>query len=115
MSETKVFPQDIDHIATDIVRTDYSKLDDDPDWLLYKAIGSAILAERPAMQPISTAPELDRIMVCGWSEPRGRTAGYWWWVEDGVHKGRACDNPTATHWFPIKLPVFPAGPKGGDE
>lgn len=39
-------PADIDQIATDIVRTDYSKSDLEPDWLLYAAISNAIRTER---------------------------------------------------------------------
>lgn len=43
---TEVIPNDIDQISSDIVRTDYSKDDMEPDWLLYVAIARAILAER---------------------------------------------------------------------
>lgn len=46
--EDTPIPADIDRIATDIVRADYSKSGDDPDWLLYVAIAKAILFEREA-------------------------------------------------------------------
>lgn len=39
-------PEDIDKIASDIVRTDFSQTEDDPEWLHYLAIARAILAER---------------------------------------------------------------------
>jgi len=53
MSETatkaEAIPADIDQIATDIVRADYSNQSMvEPDWLLYEAIARAILAERKA-------------------------------------------------------------------
>ncbi len=44
MSEN--IPADIDKIATDIVRSDYTSDDEDPDWLMYLAIAKAIMAER---------------------------------------------------------------------
>lgn len=39
-------PHDIDRVASDIVRADYSKQDAEPDWLIYLAIAKAIVAER---------------------------------------------------------------------
>ncbi|GAA4169274.1 hypothetical protein [Shinella granuli] len=49
-------PDDIDRIATDIVRADYSKGDQEPDWLLYlaiaKAIHDAVMAERERCETI---------------------------------------------------------------
>lgn len=39
-------PGDIDRIATDIMRADYSGPDKDSEWEMYLAIGRAILAER---------------------------------------------------------------------
>ena len=38
-------PEDIDRIATDLVRADYSG-DHDPEWAMYKAIAGALAAER---------------------------------------------------------------------
>lgn len=38
-------PEDIDRIATDLVRADYSG-DDDPDWKMYESIARALMAER---------------------------------------------------------------------
>lgn len=50
MSTDTTIPDDIDRIATDIVRADYSKDGQEPDWLLYlaiaKAIHDAVMAER---------------------------------------------------------------------
>lgn len=67
-------------------------------------------AAKPLLQPIATAPDLDRVMVAGWQSPHGRTRGYWWWHEDVTHDGKASDHPEATHWFPIALPDFPNAP-----
>lgn len=72
-------------------------------------IAEAILAERPVLQPISTAPLHQRIMVAGWQPEDGDVDGYWWFEE----KIDLEPDETATHWFPLALPVFPAGPKGG--
>lgn len=76
-----------------------------------KAIHDAVMAERPKLQPIATAPRLERVMVAGWNPPSGAVAGYWWYEEDCVDDGKAIDKPYATHWFPIVKPVFPAAPK----
>lgn len=65
---------------------------------------------KPLLQPIATAPELERIMVAGWQPHRGSTRGYWWWHEDVTFNGVAYEHPDATHWFLIALPDFPAGP-----
>ena len=47
MSETPdAIPDDIDRIATDIVRTRYSEDVGEAEYLLYEAIAKAILAER---------------------------------------------------------------------
>jgi len=61
-------------------------------------------------QDISTAPDLDRVMVCGWNPPHKRVAGYWWWHEDSVYEGRAIDHPTALYWCRVNLPAFPPPP-----
>lgn len=61
-------------------------------------------------QPIETAPESDRIMVCGWQTRHGNCAGYWWWHEDYVIDGKAIENPAALYWTPINLPPFPLPP-----
>lgn len=80
-------------------------------------IEQAILADRQRDQwhDISTAPDLERVMVAGWQEPSGRVAGYWWWHEDACQDGVALDHPSATHWCNVRLPAFPAAPKGGAE
>lgn len=60
-------------------------------------------------QPIETAPDLERVWVAG-VQPRSKSGcrAYWWWHEDAVHEGRACDHPEATHWAKIILPAeFP--------
>lgn len=74
------------------------------------------LSVQEGWQPIETAPELDRVMVCGWSQPTKRVAGYWWWYEDTIINGKACEHPDATYWAPIVIPDFPAAPTvGGTE
>jgi hypothetical protein len=58
-----------------------------------------------AWQPIETAPPLDRVLVAGWQEPSGRTAGYWWYYEDMTdEKARPTDHPTALQWRPWPKP-----------
>lgn len=84
---------------------------DDVFLCIAKAIHDAVMAERPKLQPIETAPDLERVMVAGWNPPSGSVAGYWWYEEDCVDDGKAIDKPYATHWFPIVKPVFPAAPK----
>lgn len=64
----------------------------------------------PRLQPIATAPDLARVMVCGWQPRSGTCAGYWWWEEGMVSDGEAFGRTEATHWFPIALPDFPAHP-----
>lgn len=70
--------------------------------------------QRDQWHDISTAPDLERVMVSGWQEPSGSVAGYWWWHEDACHGGVALDHPNATHWCNVRLPAFPAAPKGGE-
>lgn len=48
-------PWDIDSIASGIVRTDYSNSGEEPDWLFYRAIADAILAERQRSAKIAAA------------------------------------------------------------
>lgn len=71
------------------------------------------MSDKIEWQPIETAPELDRVLVCGYSTGRGRTQGYWWWHEDAVYNGKACEHTGATHWAPIVLPPFPTQPIEG--
>lgn len=78
---------------------------------LAKAISDAVMAERPKLQPIATAPNLERVMVVGWNPPTKRVEGYWWYEEDCVQDGKSIGKPFATHWFPIVKPAFPAAPK----
>lgn len=61
-------------------------------------------------QPIETAPDLERVMVCGWKRPSGTTSGYWWYHEDVCDCGEALERPAATHWTPVNLPAFPPPP-----
>lgn len=64
-------------------------------------------------QPIETAPDSDRIMVCGFS-PRSRsgTAEYWWYGEDITFDGKPTEHKNALYWCPLIMPPFP--PKGTD-
>jgi hypothetical protein len=64
-----------------------------------------------AWQPIETAPELERVMVCGWQPRHGNCAGYWWWHEDATTSEGAIEHPDALYWTPIVLPPFPAAPE----
>lgn len=65
----------------------------------------------PQWQPIDTAPDLERVLICGWQPKSGRVAGYWWWEEGHCENGQALDRPDATLWAPIQLPVFPKPPE----
>lgn len=65
-------------------------------------------------QPIETAPELERVMVCGWSKPTRTCQGYWWWGEDCVSEGKGIEHPDAVYWTAINLPPLPA-PQDGRE
>lgn len=71
----------------------------------------AAAAEAGGWRDISTAPDLDRVMVCGWNPPHKRVSGYWWWYEDAVSEGRAIEHPTALYWCPVVLPAFPQPPQ----
>jgi hypothetical protein len=68
------------------------------------------MSESLAWMPISTAPELERIMVAGWEHPSRTTRGYWWWGEDCVAEGRGIEHPDALLWAPIIIPPLPEGP-----
>ena len=57
---------------------------------------------------VETAPDLDRVMVCGWEKPTKTRAGYWWYHEDVVSDGTAIEHSDATHWCEIVIPAFPA-------
>ena len=62
-------------------------------------------------KPIDTAPDLERVLVCGWNPRHGNVAGYWWWYEDTITDGSGSKHPDATHWAPLVLPQeFPAAP-----
>lgn len=63
-------------------------------------------------KPIDTAPDLERVLVCGWYPPPGNVAGYWWWYEDTIVDGAGYEHPDATHWAPVLLPQdFPSAPR----
>lgn len=62
-------------------------------------------------QPIETAPDLERVLVCGWQKPRGSIIGYWWWHEDCCHEGRAIEHPSALYWANLDIPDFPEPPE----
>lgn len=61
--------------------------------------------------PTTPPPDFDRVIVAGWQKPMGGTAGYWWYHEDDMFRGKPCQNPDATHWTPLVLPPFPEPPK----
>lgn len=62
-------------------------------------------------KPIESAPDFERVLVCGW-QPRSRSVrGYWWWHEDVCEHGRSIQHPNATHWAPIIKPDFPTPPE----
>lgn len=52
-------------------------------------------------QDISTAPELDRVIVAGWQKPTQRVAGYWWMHEDVIINGKPDAHPDALLWHPF--------------
>lgn len=62
-------------------------------------------------QPIETAPDMDRVWVCGYQPRRGSCAGYWWYHEDVTADGKPFDHPDASHWCAIVLPKFPPAPE----
>lgn len=70
----------------------------------------AVFDANYSWQPIETAPELDRVMVCGWQKQKGTTIGYWWYEEDVVSGGVGIGKPHALFWAPLVIPPFPAGP-----
>jgi hypothetical protein len=60
-------------------------------------------------RPIATAVPLDRIIVAGWQEQRGKVAAYWWLHEDFTDdKGVPMDHPDALLWQPF--PERPTSP-----
>ena len=61
-------------------------------------------------QPIETAPDSERVMVCGFS-PRSKsgTAAYWWYGEDVTFSGKPTDHPHALKWAPLVIPPLPEG------
>lgn len=58
-------------------------------------------------EPISTAPDLERIWVAGWQKPSSTHRGYWWWQEDCADNGKGIEHPNALLWCPIVLPPLP--------
>jgi hypothetical protein len=62
--EHPVIPDDIDRIATDIVRADYSN-DAEPDYGIYLAISLAILAERQRWQQSLPADIIESLLKVG--------------------------------------------------
>lgn len=61
-------------------------------------------------QPIETAPDLERVLVCGWQKSHRLAQGYWWWAEDVTSDGAAVEHTDATHWAPVDVPPFPDTP-----
>lgn len=62
-------------------------------------------------QPIETAQDGDRVLVCGWQKPTRGCAGYYWWHEDCVWGGKGTEHPDALYWTPLTLPDFPPPPE----
>lgn len=62
-------------------------------------------------QTIETAPDFERIWICGWTNPTLHVEGYWWWHEGMAINGMAIYQSTALYWCPIVLPPFPAPPE----
>lgn len=61
-------------------------------------------------QPIETAPDLERVMVCGWSPPYRTTRGYWRYGEDVVADRKGVEYSHAEFWAPLIIPPFPEEP-----
>jgi hypothetical protein len=57
-------------------------------------------------QPIETAPDSERVMVCGWSRQTPTCAGYWWYEE--AFDGSPTEKLNALYWAPLVIPPFPA-------
>jgi hypothetical protein len=62
-------------------------------------------------QPIETAPDLERVMVCGWNKQTQTCKGYWWWHEDVCDNGIAIEHHHALYWTKMVLPAFPEPPQ----
>lgn len=73
-------PEDIDRIATDIVRM---PLGDDPEWETYKAIARAILAERKRCAEIATAHLSDTSQLLS-NPPKSGAA---WAIRNAINSG----------------------------
>ena len=71
------------------------------------AISAMPPREVTGWQPIETAPDMERLWVCGWQPKIGRVMGYWWYHEDVCDAGVAIEHPNARYWSPIVIPLFP--------
>lgn len=114
MSEIEDIPEDIDQIASAIVKNPYAG-DDEPDFQLYLAIARAIQAERnrSTWQPIESAPK-DGTDILITTEGYGMLVriGFYDAARDGVWSiwpGRDRMNPT--HWQPLPSPPNPSSIK----
>lgn len=105
-------PNDIDKIASDLVRMDFSKADE-PDYAFYLAIAEALNAERErcGWQPMETAPT-DGTKFDVWMHPHGyRTCEVYWsdiqdgWCTEGDYGPEEPSPltilPYPTHWMPL--------------
>ncbi|HQT65951.1 MAG TPA: hypothetical protein PLO16_15740 [Acidocella sp.] len=97
--------------ATALAKADFDFSDDQNR--ARATVTAYLAAANGGWQPIESAPELDRIWVCGWQKPSGSVIGYWWWHEDVCVNSRALEHPEATHWAVIVLPDFPPAPGEG--
>ncbi len=68
-------------------------------------------------QPIETAPELERIHICGWVAKWKSVQAYWFYHEGYVSDGKAYAasgeslyGDRKLYWAPIILPPFPQEP-----
>jgi len=109
-------PEDIDRIATDLVRTRY---EDDAEWNMYLAIAQALLTERnralkeAGWQPIETAPRDGTYFIGFWPHMSGSFADHqgqyrtrWTGWGGGCWEGDALGRPVEypTHWMPLPPP-----------
>ena len=67
--------------------------------------------ERGGWRPIATAPEDHRVIVAGWNDRKGQTAGHWWLHEDVIWEGEPLYCTGALLWHP--LPDLPETPPEG--
>ena len=82
-------------------------MEDKKDLGSYDPEGTADAVSVPSTgwQPIETAPDMERVRVCGYQNRSGGCAGYWWHHEDVIVDGKPFDHPNALLWQ--SLPPVP--------